>query len=335
MTIPEPLRRDENSPTGDGPSVFPVSPYLIVPEAQGEFAVYLRQDNKLVLYAARGEQFTPAHRERLVDMGVDQVYVSSQDKNRYEHYMESHLATILADESVPSEARCRVWHDTSLNIVRDMFDFDMPGAELRNRYNRVRLLLKSVMRFISRPEMLKELSKLVAHGNDLHRHGLGVLVYTATLLNAFDGTDPKLVQAACMGALLHDLGKRKISRDILDARPDLRTPEERRRYETHPSLGVSLASRLPLTQETLTCILFHHEREDGQGYPSGAIGDDIPFYPKVVALCNRFDNLTRGRLWREPRTPFAALREIKADSGFTSSDILRRLILVLSRANMT
>lgn len=335
MASAEPLRKSDGPPTGDGPNVFPISPYLIVPEAQGAFGVYLMQHGRLVLYASRGEQFSPAHRARLVEMGVEQVYVNSDEKARYESYVEDHLANVLADESIPAEERCRVWHDASLTVVRDMFDFDLPGAELRNRYNRVRLLLKSVMRFISRPEMLKELSKLVAHGNDLHRHGLGVLVYTATLLNAFDGTDSKLVQAACMGALLHDLGKRKISRDILDTRPDLWNPEEKRVYETHPSLGVSLASRLPLTQETLTCILFHHEREDGEGYPSGAMGDDIPFYPKVVALCNRFDNLTRGKPWREPRTPFAALREIKADAGFTSSDILRRFILVLSRANMT
>lgn len=335
MAIPAARPPAQGDPKEDGPNVFPVSPYLLVPEAQGEFTVFLRQQSKLVLYASRGEQFTPAHRQRLVDMGVEQVYVNTEDKKRYDRYVESHLANVLADETIPSGERCRVWHDASLTVVREMFDFDLPGAELRNRYNRVRLLLKSVMRFISRPEMLRELSKLVAHGHDLHRHGLGVLVYTATLLNAFDGTDPKLVQAACMGALLHDLGKRKISRDILDTRPDLWTAEERRIYQTHPSLGVSLASRLPLSQETLTCILFHHEREDGQGYPSGALGDDIPFYPKVVALCNRFDNLTRGRAWREPRSPFAALGEIKADSGFTSSDILRRFILVLSRANMT
>ncbi len=335
MAIPATRPPAQGDPNEDGPNVFPVSPFLLVPEAQGEFTVYLQQDDRLVLYASRGEQFTPAHRERLVDMGVKQVFVRSEDKNRYERYVEHHLASILADETIPSEERCQVWHDASLNMVRDMFDFDLPGAELRNRYNRVRLLLKSVMRFISRPEMLKELSKLVAHGQDLHRHGLGVLVYTATLLNAFDGTDSKLIQAACMGALLHDLGKRKLPRDLLDARPDLWTPEEKRLYQTHPSLGVSLASRLPLSQETLTCILFHHEREDGQGYPSGAIGEDIPFYPKVVALCNRFDNLTRGKPWREPRSPFAALREIKADGGFTSSDILRRFILVLSRANMT
>ena len=314
--------------------VFGVSPYLIVPQATGQFSLFLRQGDKLVLYARRGEQFSLAHRDRLSAMGVDKVYVSVEERDGYDGYVRQHLGDILGDETIPAVQRCQVWHDTSVNLVRDLFDFSVPGSEIRNRYNRVRQLLKSSMRFISDPGMLRELSRFLQRGFEPYEHSLGVMVLTATTLGTWSNMDGKLMLAVTAGALLHDIGLSRLPKSLEERAPEDLTGPEWTLLRTHPSLGVSICSRLPIAQETLQCILFHHQREDGQGYPSGALGGDIPFYPKVVALANTFDNLSRDKPWRKGLSPFEALKAIKGDRGLYDSEVLKRLILVLSKAQL-
>ena len=75
------------------------------------------------------------------------------------------------------------------------------------------------------------------------------------------------------------------SDDILN-KPGRLTPEEHLIVETHPQLGYGFASNAPSLREVLEVILHHHERMDGQGYPRGLVGRNIPFEARVVAVAN-------------------------------------------------
>jgi response regulator RpfG family c-di-GMP phosphodiesterase len=316
------------------PSYFEVSPHLIVPSTFGGFAIYLKQQNRMVLYAARGDEFTAAHRSRLMDMGVKKIWVEGGDRAGYEEYVRAHLSTLVGDDYIPVQERAEAWCGASETMIREMFDLNTPDEQLLTRFSRVRSLLRNTLKFFSDPAVLREMSRFLRNGFESHKHGLGVMVLAATVLDTYEGLPPSLLTACCAGAVLHDIGKSRLSERLRHADPETLDPEALSLWRSHPSVGVSICSRLPLEQETLQCILFHHEREDGKGFPSGGRGTDLPFYPRVIGLCNAYDNLVRGGPESESLTAFQALSRIKEDRGAYAPDLLRRLITVLSKAEM-
>ena len=82
--------------------------------------------------------------------------------------------------------------------------------------------------------------------------------------------------------LLHDIGKEALPDHVLVGRSPLH-PQERRLLERHPADGARLLLRVEGLGEVATAVLAHHERIDGQGYPDGLSGDDIPIAARILA----------------------------------------------------
>ena len=81
--------------------------------------------------------------------------------------------------------------------------------------------------------------------------------------------------------LLHDIGKEALPDHVLKGRTTL-SEEERRLLERHPAEGARLLLRVEGLGEVATAVLAHHERIDGQGYPDGLSGDDIPIVARIL-----------------------------------------------------
>jgi response regulator RpfG family c-di-GMP phosphodiesterase len=318
-----------------GRGLFAISPHLILPETQGRFSVYLRQDGKLVLYAARGETFTIAHRERLSAMGVRQIWIESEDRADFDAYLRKNIGRILSDETIPEAERAEAWFEVSTDLAQEIFVSHLPRSVSIKRFAKIESLLRESAGFFRTPEALRELSRLLSKGFKLFHHGLGVMILTASVLDASPEVGPEVAAAASLGALLHDIGLTRLPQALTEKNPQQRTPEEEALFRGHPTLGVAACSALPLAPETLHAILFHHEREDGSGYPTGLAGRDIPLHVKVVALCNVYDGLIRPAPWRPAFSPYEALSAIKSDRRGFDLELLRRLILVLANAKIT
>ncbi len=266
--------------------LFKVSPYMVIPSRVGGFSLYLKQDDTLVLYAEKGELFTDAHKDRLGKLGVDHLYVKTDDYLFYAKYVQDNIKELLDDEMIPVRERARAWNDATVALAREAFDKSLPGNIDKRRFRKIQSLIASSLKFFAREDALKELARFISEGHELFRHGIAVMVLTISVLNTFVKEDSDLMVAVGIGAMLHDIGKLELPPDIFTRRTDSLSQEEQDLIRSHPALGVGLCSSLPLPQEALQCILFHHEREDGSGYPSGAMGGLLPSYVQVLSLCN-------------------------------------------------
>lgn len=311
-----------------------VSPYMVIPSRVGGFSLYLKQDGKLVLYAEKGELFTDEHKQRLALLGVEHLYVRGADYASFATYLQDNILDLLEDESIPVGERARAWNDATVSVAREAFDRSLPSPIDKRQFRRIRKLIADSLKFLARDDALKELARFIRDGDEQFRHGIGVMVLTVTTLCSFMKEESDLLVAVGMGAILHDIGKLELPQEIFTRKFDNLSRADKDLVRSHPALGVSLCSSLPLPQETLQCILFHHEREDGTGYPSGSTGAMLPSYVKVLSLCNLYDNLTRGREGRR-MTPYEALTHIKSLRSSFDKDMLRRLITVLAKADLT
>jgi response regulator RpfG family c-di-GMP phosphodiesterase len=117
------------------------------------------------------------------------------------------------------------------------------------------------------------------------------------------------------GFLLHDLGKMGIPDRVLQ-KPAALTVSERRLIETHPVLGEQMLEGVSfMSSECLSVIRSHHERWDGDGYPDGLGGDEIPLGARVFAVADALDAITSDRPYRRQQSWEYALEEIAEESG--------------------
>lgn len=113
---------------------------------------------------------------------------------------------------------------------------------------------------------------------------------------------------------LHDLGKIGIS-DALLSRQGPLSEDEFEMVRQHTTIGESIVKPLEPGPAALAMMRSHHERWDGQGYPDGLQGEEIPVLARVLAAADVFHAILSHRPYRGGATPVQAIREIKAASG--------------------
>ena len=130
------------------------------------------------------------------------------------------------------------------------------------------------------------------------------------------GLDEEFVGRIEMAAPLHDLGKIAVP-DSLLRKTEALTPTERQIMTQHCVVGADLlaGSRHPLVQEAERIARSHHERWDGEGYPEGLEGEEIPLSARITAVADAFDSLTDTRPYRPAVSKDEAMELILEDRG--------------------
>jgi len=115
-------------------------------------------------------------------------------------------------------------------------------------------------------------------------------------------------------AMLHDISKIAIDDRILK-KPDKLTKIEWYEMKKHPETGYRIAQKIPEFRNISECILAHHERWDGEGYPKGLKGKEIPIMSRILAVVDAYDAMTQERPYREALSAEEAEVELKINAG--------------------
>jgi putative nucleotidyltransferase with HDIG domain len=117
-----------------------------------------------------------------------------------------------------------------------------------------------------------------------------------------------------LGGPLHDIGKLAVSDEVLRKEGRL-DDHELAQIREHPKTGAKLLLRVAALREAIPYVLYHHERWDGGGYPSGKAGEEIPVEARVLAIADAFDAMTSDRPYRRALTKDEALAEVERCAG--------------------
>jgi putative nucleotidyltransferase with HDIG domain len=116
------------------------------------------------------------------------------------------------------------------------------------------------------------------------------------------------------GAILHDIGKLDVPKQILIKKEPL-SAEEWKEMRRHPEYGASMIKKIDYLAPALPIVLYHHEAWDGSGYPEGLKGDEIPEEARLLAVVNSFDIMTSDQPYRPALAANDAFDEIMRNSG--------------------
>jgi HD-GYP domain-containing protein (c-di-GMP phosphodiesterase class II) len=138
--------------------------------------------------------------------------------------------------------------------------------------------------------------------------------------------DEEQIHGVYLAGLLHDIGKIGIDEAVLRKNGKL-TPEERACIRRHPAIGAGILRGIKQMRDIVPGVLCHHERVDGQGYPEGLKGDEIPLAGKIVGLADSFDAITSRRTYRDALSIEHALEEIRKGLGTQFDERIGRVFL--------
>ena len=133
-----------------------------------------------------------------------------------------------------------------------------------------------------------------------------------------------------MSALLHDVGKIAIDDAILK-KPAALTSDEFEIMKTHPQRGYKIMSQIPAMKDYLPGMYMHHEMVNGQGYPQGLKGEQIPLQAKIVSVADTFDAMTIDRPYSKALPLDTALTKIKEMVGTRYDESVVEALIVACR----
>ena len=115
-------------------------------------------------------------------------------------------------------------------------------------------------------------------------------------------------------AVLHDIGKIGINLALLHKIGKL-TPEDVCDLQQHPEIGIKILEPIEFLSDVRICILQHHERFDGKGYPNRVSGDDLLLEARILAIADSFDAMTSDRPYRKALSLDIAMKELTDHAG--------------------
>lgn len=230
-----------------------------------------------------------------------------------------HAVPMLADD-VLLKPRCR--DDLRITLRRALEQARLRGEnrELRESVEREgQRRLREMSRNLRHVERAYRLAleslvaALDAREGETQRHSRRVAEYTgrlADVMGVHEGEKRDLYH----GALLHDLGKIGIPDSIL-LKPAPLTTDEWRVMKSHPRVGFAIVRDLPFLRAAAECVIGHHERWDGRGYPLGLSGEELPRAARIVAVADALDAMSVRRPYRDPLPFDRMVAELEENRG--------------------
>ena len=249
--------------------------------------------------------------------------------NKY-HWNDTFAVIMISADDTPANIK-RAYDLGAFDYISRPFDSTIVQRRISNTmflYARQQHLEKIIVEQVHKQEknnelMISILSHIVEFRNgESGLHVLRVNTITKYLLKQLvqrtnqyplSEADISLISTA---SALHDIGKISISDAILN-KPGRLTPEEFEVIKTHSMVGANMLQDLPIEQQESPLVKvaseicrWHHERYDGDGYPDGLKGEEIPIAAQVVALADVYDALTSERCYKKAYSHENALKMI-------------------------
>ena len=231
------------------------------------------------------------------------LYVNEQQKRFYEEYYTNYMS----ERVIPTAME--VFYDDVAESINKLFNNPHSIKNMKEVENVVEDLVTTILKD---DFTVSSFVSILSNHYHTHTHSLNVSVY-AVCLGRHMGMAKDRLEDLATAALLHDLGKSKISNAILLKEAAL-TPKEFEEIKKHPLYGWALIKRLGVYQQhILDGVKYHHEKIDGTGYPDGLKGDNIPAFARIIAVCDVFDAVTTKRSYKDSISTFETLLSMKKE----------------------
>ena len=214
---------------------------------------------------------------------------------------------------------------------------DIQGyCEKSDKFDQLLLLIESGVKSVSQMREIKkinaELSETYEKLEQAYLDSIQTVRYTVEAKDSYTrGHSDRVSEYSCLigkklglpeedikrlhiGGLFHDVGKIGVPDNILQKNGKL-TDDEYSEIKNHPTIGAHILSTASIFQDIIPIVKHHHEKYDGNGYPSRLKGEDIPYLARIAAIADSFDAMTSKRVYRDSLPVETVISEFERCKG--------------------
>ncbi len=270
-----------------------------------DFDLYIKIGKEMILYRSADLPFTEQTLYKLLENKVNNLYVKYTARGKYQKYIEKNLDKILEDRNIGEDKKASILYETSQNLMKDVLDNPDYGENIKRSQE---MVVNTVTYILKGQAAFRNLLKISSFDYYTYTHSVNVCTFAIALAQQLGRKDEEYLNELGIGALLHDVGKSKISERILNKRTTL-SPMEFELMKKHPKWGVEiLASTDMISAGSYYPVLQHHERGSRKGYPNGLDLKEMHEYSKIVAIVDTFDAMTTTRVYQKAIDTFPTLK---------------------------
>ncbi len=256
---------------------------------------------------------------RVVDSGIAQIVTNVDHSLLRKENLILRTFNPKSFVAVPLVTRNRVVGVMAAERIKGLHDFTSADldfvmnfcSQIATSLENARLIEDMKRSFMS--SILSLASALEAKDPYTRGHSNRVAVYSTIIARSL-GIAEERVELIRQMALMHDIGKIGIPDSIINKEGRL-TESEYNEIKRHPLVSMQIIQPLMFYHPDISLVKSHHERYDGQGYPDGLSGDDIPLEARILAVADSFDAMTSDRPYRSAMSREAALAELERNKG--------------------
>lgn len=242
---------------------------------------------------------------RLIKLGIGYVYIDDEVTKDLE-----------VKNAISEETRTKAIHIIKKEFA-EIAKKEIIGKSMNTLYlseNFTKVVEKILTDIKNSDDIISILSEIYCYDSYIFSHSLHVTIYTIGIAMELKFTDEQLFEIG-LGAILHDVGKIMVPKQILE-KTDPLTTEEFQLIKEHSKAGFDLLfNAANISSVTAYCAFQHHERLNGSGYPQGLLDHQIHPYAKILAVADVFDAVTSNRVYRKAMLPHEGLEILYKGAG--------------------
>lgn len=310
------------------PQYFKIPVNLYQPGDRIEADIYFLYQGSHLLYRLKNLTWKQEDVSQLEKFEVDSLYVkciSSQDHCRF---LESRLQRIMDETLISGEEKGEIIYSVATSLLEELFDTPQSPEKLKRSATTIQHSIDYLNK--DKSHFFNLMSFATSHFSEFS-HGLHTAAYSIALAKQLGFKSFNELSPLGMAAILHDIGKTKVDKDILN-KADALTSDERHLVEKHPEYGYDIVRSTRLFPSiTEKIILEHHEKNDGSGYPAKLCGQ-LSIFSQIVSLADCFDLLTSDRSYKKALKPVEAIEMLRTElKDQYNQDLVNHFIAMLRK----
>ena len=289
----------------------PIALETLCPTPVLDFDLYISPGDTsgVVLYRERNYPLDGEELAQLSQRGLKTLYIPTDAQNAYRRYL---FDGVVKNSGADPKLRYQVL----LTVTRTAFDSAFKSISPDNMVKFADEFSTHMVDIVCNDEVqVFDLICLMQHDHYTYTHSVNVCTYVVALANMLWDDSHADLRPIAAGAVMHDIGKRRIPGHVIRKRGAL-DRQERDLIRQHPVTGFDeLCIRQDVTWGGLMTVYQHHERMDGRGYPAGLVGDEIHEWARICAIADVFDAMTTNRSYRKAIQLQDVLEHLESRAG--------------------
>lgn len=260
---------------------------------------------QLAVLAPSGSVIKNSQREELLVRSLP-VFVRASQFNEYLEYVFDRIERVVTSQYVTPAIKADLMFQLGKRFVAQIHASTIDSA-LIDRFGR---FVKSYIDLMLHSrESASQLLELTSSAIYSLSHSFNTCTFSMLIGQKLFGNNRIKLWELGMGGMLIDIGMARIDPMIRNKKGGL-TPGEMDQVRKHTLISGRFLERLNFDRQIIAMGLYHHERFDGSGYPSGLAGEEIPLYARIAAVADVYDAITSDRAYRQRADQIPALAEM-------------------------